>query len=387
MDETIFGRPLLERLMLLCARAGIKRFVVATAPEYRRITEAGLGEFRGRPEVTVVESLSHLSGRAAGLDPSTPCIAFSGNLVMGQSQLRKILDSYASSRRRLLLVSTDEEHGGAVAIGPLASLVKTPEPYSPPLRADRYLPFALNGRPEDREEAELRLAHSVRNESLHTDALMARMVDRRLSWRLSYPLARLGVSPNLVTLTNTALGIICAAMLASVGYWMRLGGALLFLVCITLDGVDGELARLRMVESRMGARLDVITDNIVHVAVFIGMIVGCYRLSHSATYFYLLPILLGGFLCCGISVNRALSVDSEGAERWLGRVERATGRDFAYLLVLLAALNELALFVWGAAFGTYVFAFSLWWLTDKRKQSRPVSQPGLSAEPFKGERM
>ncbi|MGH7985064.1 MAG: CDP-alcohol phosphatidyltransferase family protein [Candidatus Binataceae bacterium] len=372
-DEIIFGRPLLERLMLLCARAGIKRFVITTASEYRRITETGLGQFRGRPEVTVVESSGGLDGRAYGLDPATPCIALSGNLVMGQSQLRRILAGYESSGRRVRIVSTDGEQGGTVVIGPLASLVETPEPGSSPLRTDRYLPFALNGRPADRQEAELRLARSVRSESVHTDALMARMLDRRLSWRLSYPLARIGVSPNHVTLTNTAIGFISAAMLASVSYWIRLLGALLFLVCITLDGVDGELARLRMVESPAGARLDVITDNIVHVAVFIGLIVGCYRISHSAVYFYLLAILLGGFLCCAISVNRALSVNSAGAERWLGRVERVTGRDFAYLLVLLAALNQLAFFVWGAAFGTYIFAFSLWWLTDKRKQPLPAS--------------
>ena len=35
-----------------------------------------------------------------------------------------------------------------------------------------YLPLALNGRPEDREEAELRLAKPVRNESLWTHAVL-----------------------------------------------------------------------------------------------------------------------------------------------------------------------------------------------------------------------
>src|ERR1700751_4255822 len=123
-------------------------------------------------------------------------------------------------------------------------------------------PFALNGRPQDREEAEVQLARALRAESASTDALMARMVDRRLSWRLSLRLARTRVTPNQVTLLNTSLGLGCAAMLGSTSYWLRLGGALLFLLSITLDGVDGELARLRMLESRFGERLDVITDNI-----------------------------------------------------------------------------------------------------------------------------
>ena len=158
-------------------------------------------------------------------------------------------------------------------------------------------------------------------------------------------------------------------MLASTGYWMRLLGAVLFLVSVTLDGVDGELARLRMVESEAGAKLDVLTDNIVHVAIFIGLTIGCYRSESQLRL--LLP--------AGDSAGRLRPVRNFGQPRaeadrrtcpeWIGKVERVTGRDFAYLLVVLALFDWLPAFVWGAAFGTWVFALSLWWLTNRRQDA------------------
>src|SRR5580700_12071836 len=80
---------------------------------------------------------------------------------------------------------------------------------------------------------------------------------------------------------------------------LRVLGSLLFLFSITVDGVDGELARLTMSETKFGGMLDVITDNIVHVAVFSGIFWGCYRNSGSSSYVYLIPVVLGGFALCG----------------------------------------------------------------------------------------
>jgi phosphatidylglycerophosphate synthase len=378
--ETIFGRPLLERLMIQCSRAGVSRFIIEAPPGERATIANALGSFGASRQVTIVDSLGAADKWRDGIDPSAPCVVLRGNLVMAQSQLRRAFSDYAiNPGRDLCFPSTDDDRGGSIQVAPLSHLmnggpyagsgpgVGIGESQGSTIPATGYLPFALNGRPEDREEAELRLAKAVRNESLETDAVLARLVDRRLSWRLSYRLARTRVMPNHVTLANTALGFCCAAMLATTSYWIRLIGAALFLVSVTLDGVDGELARLRMVESEGGAKLDVLTDNLVHIAIFIGLMTGCYRGSHSSTYFYLLAILLVGFGFCAISVNRALSLTGERAHQWIGAVERVTGRDFAYLVLVLALLNWLPVFAWSAAFGTWVFGYSLWWMTNRRR--------------------
>ena len=130
-------------------------------------------------------------------------------------------------------------------------------------------------------EAELRLARDLRLESAWKDSPLARWVDRRLSWRISYRLAHTPVTPNQVTLAGTALGLLSAWLFAFPGYWPRLAAAVLLMVAITLDGVDGELARLKLAESRLGAQLDTVGDTLVNIAIFGSILTGCYRASGS----------------------------------------------------------------------------------------------------------
>jgi phosphatidylglycerophosphate synthase len=375
-DNAVFGRPLLERLMINCERAGIKRFVVA-APRGRYPDVArAMGRFKNCDTVAMVESFSEIlndhGAQNLGIDPASACVSFSGNLVFAKSHLARILNAHAANPQTVLrAVSTDRDQGGEIATGPLSEIILRGGISNSVMGpAASLLPFALNGRPEDREEAELRLAKSVREESAHKDAPMARWVDRRISWRISYWLAvHTSVTPNMVTVANTIFGLACAWMFAVPNYWMRLFAAIFFLFSITIDGVDGELARLKMVESDFGGALDIATDNIVHAAVFVGLLVGCYRVEHSRAYLYLIPILLGGFSMCAYATWRAFKIKGEQAAAWLDKVDRWSGRDFAYLLVVLALINRLEYFAWGAAFGSYVFAVALIWITGPTESS------------------
>jgi phosphatidylglycerophosphate synthase len=378
-NNPIFGRPLLERLMINCERAGVKRFVIAAPSGSHPELARAMGRFRDRDSVSIVESFADAMSRNNGhapIDPSAPCVAFSGNLVFAKSHLTRILDAHSANPESIHRAeSTDRDRGGEIVTGPIGQVLaaggidNSVNVSAILASSSKLLPFALNGRPEDREEAELRLAQAVREESAHKDAPLARWIDRRISWRISYWLAQTPITPNMVTVANTAFGIGCAFMFAVPNYWIRLFAAIFFLLSVTIDGVDGELARLKMKESDFGGSLDVITDNVVHVAIFIGLLAGCYRADHSAAYLYLIPILLGGFAMCAYATWRAFKFKGEQAAVWLDRVDRWSGRDFAYLLVMLAAINRLEWFAWGTAFGTYVFAMVLLWITGRSQPS------------------
>jgi phosphatidylglycerophosphate synthase len=369
-NNRIFGRPLLERLLISCQRAGLRKFIIQAPREHRGDLDSALGGFRNHPDVVVVDNFDDAALRAGGVDTSGGAIAFSGNLVFQKSYLVRVLrEAHENPGAVVRLTSADSDRGGEISAGPIAKILAAGGMSLGDARpAAGDLPFALNGRPEDQEEAELRLARSLRKETAHTDAPMARIVDRKISWRISYRLARTAVTPNQVTIANTLLGLVCALLFATPNYWARLVGALLFVASITFDGVDGELARLKMSETEFGGKLDVVTDNIVHVAIFVGIYTGVYRASHNDAFLYLMAVQLGGFALAAVATYLAFSSRDSGAQRWIDAVDRWSGRDFAYLLVGFALLNRLDWFCWGTAFGTYVFAIALLWLNARRQR-------------------
>jgi CDP-diacylglycerol--glycerol-3-phosphate 3-phosphatidyltransferase len=159
-------------------------------------------------------------------------------------------------------------------------------------------------------------------------------------------LARLGVTPNGLTVASWLLVLLAAILLAR-GYWVA--GGLVLLAGGILDGLDGELARSLNAASNLGAFLDSITDHIGDLAVHLGLL--WWYLARGAV---LEPILLFVGLFASMLGSQIRSragmvgIDTK-ATGWATRFERLTillvGLFTGWLtlaLAVLAVINSLS---------------------------------------------
>ena len=113
-----------------------------------------------------------------------------------------------------------------------------------------------------------------------------------------------------------------------------------------LDGCDGELARLKFMQSRRGAMLDFWGDNIVHVAVLPALAVGVEQCA-VARGVAADPRRRGDGRRRSASAAlmfRHTVEDSALPEAWSGRLVGAlASRDFIYVVVLLSGIRPRAL--------------------------------------------
>ncbi len=210
--------------------------------------------------------------------------------------------------------------------------------------------------------AETRIIRSLRKDS---DGYLARL-DRSLSIALSRRLVQTPVTPNQLTALSLALGLLGAALLTSADYWLTCLGAVLLGSSCVLDGCDGEVARLKLLASKAGARFDQMTDNLVHLATFVAIVVHVHRIHPE--FDMRTPGLL---LVIGVVLSMALvwclilRRPDEGRPRLERILERIASRDYVYLIVILTALQRLEWFVWAAAIGANLFWFIVWWTSGR----------------------
>lgn len=106
------------------------------------------------------------------------------------------------------------------------------------------------------------------------DGLVSRKINRFFSQYLTYLLVRTKITPNLVTLLSFIVGIFSGAL-----FWLHnyFWAGLTAQFASIIDGVDGEIARLKFKETRYGAYFDAILDRYADAFIILGMAFSQFR--------------------------------------------------------------------------------------------------------------
>jgi phosphatidylglycerophosphate synthase len=110
------------------------------------------------------------------------------------------------------------------------------------------------------------------------DGVVARHVNRHISIFISKRLVNTPLTPNMMSVFTFLLGIAGAVSVAQGGYLYTLLGAFLFQWNSILDGVDGELARVRFQHSTLGQWLDTVSDDASNLIFYAGLSIGALGL-------------------------------------------------------------------------------------------------------------
>jgi phosphatidylglycerophosphate synthase len=202
-----------------------------------------------------------------------------------------------------------------------------------------------------------------------SEGFMSRHFERRISLALTRRLCRTRITPNTMTLVSVGIGLAGAPFFLSSAAAYQFVGALLFLIHSILDGCDGELARLKFLESRFGAVLDICGDNLVHTVVFLCMAVGWSMDGGSWGPLYLGGVAIASTLGVAAIVHRRgmRASTGDGPPSLLSRLaDVAVYRDFIYLILLLAAAGKARWFLVLTAVGAPTFLLLLLWLGRRR---------------------
>lgn len=195
----------------------------------------------------------------------------------------------------------------------------------------------------------------------YTDSpIIDRYIIRKISGFISGYLIKTPVTPNQVTIISLILGIISGVFFSLGEHTYTITAGLLYFLSTVLDQCDGEVARLKQMETEFGRKLDILVDAIVNAVIVVGITIAVYIMMGSVL------VIIAGFLAMtGISISLLLTTyfshknkKDTGATKML---DKLNNKDFFYIIMLLSVIfNQMIWFLLIMAVGTNIY-----WIVHK----------------------
>jgi phosphatidylglycerophosphate synthase len=330
----VAGRPLVFRAVMAAVRAGVGRVHVPAI-----LRDILLPELAGSPTARAA---------VAWLHAETPALLDAALLVpvTAPPPPSTLARAAGADPPAVVLESTGRGAPVALAPAPLLAAVWTALTTGAPVgaRLDELLsataPGFVRGEAGGRLSgvADVRAAEDRLYAGLGSaiDTPLDTHVHRRLSRRVSRLAVAAGITPNQVSVASLVVGLVAAGCFAVATPPAAFAGLLVYLAAVVLDHTDGEVARLTLTESTLGAALDIVGDTVVHACVVIALGVAATALTGRGTG-------LGLLAAVGVVASAAAAFRwpvAAAAEDRVGTVLKALGTRDGFYAMLLAFLIE-----------------------------------------------
>ena len=255
------GLTLVERGRRVCAKVGARRIYVIAREEDR----AGLAAWdrdRGDAAIVVVEAGAQvihkplleplLAGTRARRIATGPSGAPAGAVYAGDTDAAAVVAALGAPGATVASIAWADAEAivhGDIAVHPATT-------------------------PAERTAA----GHMLQRLNIKTeDNPVTKHCYRPLSRPLTQLLIHTPFTPNQISFAVGVLGVFGCWLTAQAGQAALIWGAAIIFFAGVLDGCDGEIARLKLVYSPIGAWIDTVVDEITTTGYFIGIALHTYR--------------------------------------------------------------------------------------------------------------
>ena len=392
LRKDIAGLNLFKRLILTLQKTGLEKFLILSRnlPEHERCkAENDLkNDNRFKSQLHWLDKHDGLDGegwnKIEPLAGNTGFLLLRGNIVTSWEVIKDFLTSAEQSdlsgQDKIARLSLSNGTSPDIYLVP-SSRIKTLEEFFENrviqnsmetilLDGSDYFLESINNTAEARAAEKSFIQH---HKNYYTQ-FMDVWLNSVFSLRISSLLVKTPLTPNQLTLFGLLIGFLAGICFAKGDYIIGLGGGFLLAFTGIWDCCDGDVARLKFMESDFGETLDTICDNIINIFIFVGIMIG--TMKNFGWNYALIPF---GFLAIGGTwIFLQLYIPKGGKGSFFKKsgiyevILLLASRNFIYIILLFAVIGRLDWFLWIAGIGSNIFALTLY-LTRKKILEFPVN--------------
>ena len=171
----------------------------------------------------------------------------------------------------------------------------------------------------------------------NTDGPVSRILNRPISIKISELLLKTKITPNQISLISFIIGLFGALFFYFGDYVFLVFGGILVQMSSIIDGCDGEVARLKLVESKYGGWFDAVLDRYADAIIIFGMIHGHWILHNDIIIWTI------GFMALMGSFINSYTADKYDAifRKEINKINGIRmGRDIRLFIIFIGALSN-----------------------------------------------